>query len=77
MSGAAPNMGRRLAWIALSLAVIALDQWTKALAQTGLTYHEPVALAPFLNLTLTFNPGAAFSFLGDSLLLTLRWQRNA
>ena len=53
-------------WLALSLAIIGLDQWTKMLAQTGLTYHEPVAIAPFVNFTLTFNPGAAFSFLGDA-----------
>ena len=66
MAGAKGGSGRRFVWLAFILALVALDQWTKGLAQAGLAYREPVAIAPFLNLTLAFNPGAAFSFLGDA-----------
>ena len=31
-----------------------------------LVYHQPVAVAPHLNFTLTYNTGAAFSFLRDA-----------
>jgi signal peptidase II len=53
-------------WIWLSLGVIALDQLTKYLAMAGLALHDPVPLTPFLNLTLTYNVGAAFSFLNQA-----------
>jgi signal peptidase II len=53
-------------WLVLSVLVIAADQATKALAQMHLEYRVPVELAPFLNLALTYNPGAAFSILGDA-----------
>jgi signal peptidase II len=53
-------------WLVLSVLVIAADQATKVLAQMHLEYRVPVELAPFLNLTLTYNPGAAFSILGDA-----------
>ena len=56
-----------LTWLALSALVIALDLWTKHLA---LTHLEPFRPVPFIegvwNWRLTFNPGAAFSFLADS-----------
>jgi signal peptidase II len=55
-----------LPWLALSLVVIALDQVTKAWARDLLTYGEPIPLLPMLNLTLAFNPGAAFNFLSDA-----------
>lgn len=53
----------RLAWIAV--LVCALDQGSKVLAVQHLV-HSQVALAPFLNLSLAFNTGAAFSFLSDA-----------
>ncbi|HEU4664172.1 MAG TPA: signal peptidase II [Dokdonella sp.] len=61
-----------LAWLALSLLVIALDQLTKHIALVELRPYEPHAVIPgLLNWTLAFNPGAAFSFLaGES-----GWQR--
>jgi len=61
-----------LAWLALSLLVVALDQLTKHIALIELRPYEPHAVIPgLLNWTLAFNPGAAFSFLaGES-----GWQR--
>ena len=56
----------RLHWLWLSAAVIAADQITKYAASAVLELHQPVAVMPFLNLTLTYNKGAAFSFLSDA-----------
>ncbi|WP_372844449.1 signal peptidase II [Psychrobacter sp.] len=56
-----------LNWYLLSLIVIIFDQWTKWLAETNLTFLEPVpVIEPFLNWTLAYNYGAAFSFLADA-----------
>ncbi len=57
---------RNLRWLWLSGAIIVLDQFTKQLASDLLQIHQPVAIAPFLNLTLTHNTGAAFSLLSDA-----------
>ncbi|UTA47339.1 signal peptidase II [Simiduia sp. 21SJ11W-1] len=51
--------------LALVLVTIVLDQYTKTLASSTLTYGEPVYVTSFLNWTLLHNPGAAFSFLSD------------
>ncbi len=53
-------------WLGLAAAVVALDQWTKGLAQGQLDYGRPQALLPILNFTLQHNAGAAFSFLSDA-----------
>jgi signal peptidase II len=50
----------------LALLVLLLDQLTKVWAEAALGYGQPVALLPFLNLTLVYNLGAAFSFLADA-----------
>lgn len=55
-----------LYWLWLSALVIVLDQITKALANSYLILHEFIAIAPFFNLTLAYNEGAAFSFLSDA-----------
>ena len=55
---------RRTLWIAV--AVLLLDQATKQLALARLALHEPVALLPFLDLTLVYNKGAAFGFLSSA-----------
>lgn len=47
-------------------AVIIADQITKQLAEQLLHYASPVEVLPFLNWTLLYNPGAAFSFLSDA-----------
>ncbi len=53
-------------WLWLSVLVIVLDQATKTLAETLLVMHQPIPVLPSFNLMLTYNPGAAFSFLADS-----------
>ena len=53
-------------WLWLSLVVVLLDQATKWLVVGLLEPFEVVELIPNLNLTLAFNPGAAFSFLADA-----------
>lgn len=46
--------------------MIVLDQVTKYLIQTQLGYREIVPVLPSLNLTLSYNRGAAFSFLSEA-----------
>ena len=61
------NGSRAFVWYLLALVVLIIDQWTKWLAETNLTFNEPVAvIEPFLNWTLAYNYGAAFSFLADA-----------
>lgn len=56
-----------LVWLLLSVVVIALDLWTKQLALDHLEYNRPVPVIDgFLNWTLLYNYGAAFSFLGNA-----------
>ena len=60
------NGSRAFIWYLLALAVLIVDQWTKWLAETNLNFLEPVpVIEPFLNWTLAYNYGAAFSFLAD------------
>jgi signal peptidase II len=54
----------RFLW--LSVAVLVLDQATKWWAQAALAPYERLAVWPFFNLTLVYNPGAAFSFLSNA-----------
>ncbi|HCN16751.1 MULTISPECIES: signal peptidase II [Psychrobacter] len=61
------NGRRAFMWYLLALVVVVIDQWTKWLAETKLTFHEPVpVIEPVLNWTLAYNYGAAFSFLADA-----------
>ncbi len=58
-------------WLAVALAVIVLDQISKALVRHFLPLGDSIALAPFFNLVYIHNPGAAFSFLAGQT----GWQR--
>lgn len=60
-----------LRWLWLALLVLVVDQVSKQLADNLLEYGQPVYLLPVLDLTLLYNPGAAFSFLADES----GWQR--
>ncbi len=53
-------------WLSLAVILVGLDQLTKVLAEDWLAPYEPVALMPFLNLTLMYNEGAAFSLLSQA-----------
>ena len=53
--------------VALALAMLVADQYSKWLAIQHLSYGVPVpVLVPWLNWTLVHNFGAAFSFLSQS-----------
>ncbi len=58
-------------WLAVALAVVALDQLTKALVVNAFAYGESRTLTPFFNLVRVHNSGAAFSFLAGAS----GWQR--
>lgn len=61
-----------LGWLWVSALVIMLDQLTKWMAEASLeSVGRSVAVFPHLNMTLAYNYGAAFSFLGDQN----GWQR--
>ncbi|MGV6825553.1 MAG: signal peptidase II, partial [bacterium] len=60
-----------LKYLWLSLLCVIADQVTKVWVQAELTLYERVPVWPFFNLTLVYNEGAAFSFLGDAS----GWQR--
>lgn len=54
-------------WLALALLVLILDQASKHVIEALFQFGEQHALIPgFFNLTLAYNPGAAFSFLADA-----------
>ena len=58
-------------WLWVSAIVIAVDQATKAAILATFRDSEALAVTPFFSLVLTFNTGAAFSFLSAAS----GWQR--
>ncbi len=58
-------------WYGLAGVVIVLDQLSKWLVLSTIRFGETIYVAPFWNWVLTYNPGAAFSFLADQP----GWQR--
>ena len=56
-------MPKPFKWFGLSAAVIVLDYLTKVALLSSFAPGESRAIAPFFNLVLVFNKGAAFSFL--------------
>ncbi len=58
--------GRNARWLLIALAVVILDQWTKYLVSSSLSYGQRVNVTPFFDLIYTVNPGAAFSFLAGA-----------
>lgn len=58
-------------WYLLAVVLVALDQLLKFIVVRTLHFGEPVEVLPFFSLTLTYNPGAAFSFLAQAS----GWQR--
>jgi signal peptidase II len=64
----------RAAALALAIAAVIVwaDQWTKHVVQQHLTFGDVIAVTPFLDLVLVYNPGAAFSFLAAAS----GWQRE-
>ena len=56
--------GWRFLW--LSLLVLVVDQYTKALVLKNIELYQAIQISPFFNLTYVYNYGAAFSFLHDA-----------
>lgn len=56
----------QLKWLWISLSVVILDQATKQIAEAQLIPHQPVNLFPYFDWYLTYNTGAAFSFLANA-----------
>ncbi|MBC7945377.1 MAG: lipoprotein signal peptidase [Burkholderiales bacterium] len=65
-------MRKLLPWLGLAAMVIVLDQWSKLVITRSLTYSDRVIITPFFDLVLTYNSGAAFSFLRNAS----GWQRE-
>ena len=55
-----------LKWVWLSLLVIVFDQVSKYLAESQLVWGQPVEVFSWFNFFLTYNTGAAFSFLSNA-----------
>ena len=58
-------------WLPLTVAVIAIDQLSKLWIVHHFAEYERLHLLPVLDITLWYNKGAAFSFLGEAS----GWQR--
>jgi len=59
-------------WLALAVLLVAVDQLSKFAITRMLTHGNGIEIAPFFNLVLVYNPGAAFSFLSSAP----GWQRE-
>jgi len=64
--GVAARQPSGLPWLPVTVVVIALDQIVKLWIVTHLALYGTVRLLPVLDLTLTYNRGAAFSFLAGA-----------
>jgi signal peptidase II len=53
-------------WLLLAAVLIVLDQLTKLYFDASLRYGQRIAVLPFFDFTLLYNPGAAFSFLAQA-----------
>jgi signal peptidase II len=58
-------------WLGIAFIVILLDQISKITITRTLMHGEEKTITSFFNLVLAYNPGAAFSFLGNQN----GWQR--
>ena len=57
--------------LSIALIVLILDLASKYWVESALEFGQSIALTSFFNLVLTYNPGAAFSFLSEET----GWQR--
>lgn len=60
------NLMYKTIYYGLAICVFVLDQWSKQLAEAHLDFAQSISVLPFLNWTLLYNTGAAFSFLSDA-----------
>lgn len=66
MAGTTSAWKRLLPWVAVAILVIAVDQLTKIVVQRAFVYGDVKPVTGFFNLVLTYNKGAAFSFLASA-----------
>lgn len=64
--GAAARQPSGWRWLPITVAVIALDQIVKLWIVEHLALYRTVRVLPVLDITLTYNSGAAFSFLAGA-----------
>ena len=64
--GAAVREPSGLRWLPVTLAVIAVDQLVKLWIVEHLALYRTLRVLPVLDVTLTYNRGAAFSFLAEA-----------
>jgi signal peptidase II len=72
MAGTAGNWRRMLPWVALAAAIVLIDQLTKIAIERRFDYGDVEPVTGFFNLVLTYNRGAAFSFLASAS----GWQKH-
>jgi len=72
MAGAANPVRRMLPWVALAAAIVLIDQLTKIAIERAFDYGDVHPVTGFFNLVLTYNRGAAFSFLASAS----GWQKH-
>jgi signal peptidase II len=67
-----PNKSNNLApWLGIAAIIVLIDQITKLAISKLFVFGEALPVTSFFNLVLTYNPGAAFSFLAGQS----GWQR--
>lgn len=66
MAGTTSVWKRLLPWVAVAILVILVDQLTKIVVQRAFVYGDVKPVTAFFNLVLTYNKGAAFSFLASA-----------
>lgn len=57
---------RLVPWVALAALVVLIDQLTKIMIEHSFSFGEVRPITSFFNLVLTYNKGAAFSFLANA-----------
>lgn len=64
-ASAPKKRGGFIYWLGAALLIVLIDQCTKQLISSQFHYAERLNVLPFFDLTLLYNPGAAFSFLAN------------
>ena len=59
-------------WLVLTSILVFLDQFFKSIVVAKMDLGVPIHITKYLSMSLTYNPGAAFSFLADAG----GWQRG-
>lgn len=62
----ASALGRMWPWVALAALIVVVDQATKMMIERAFDYGDVHPVTGFFNLVLTYNKGAAFSFLASA-----------